>query len=53
MPYPTVGGIHFVLHQVAVRYPKAKTVAPESLIDMRLVKQLEDSGFIRQLQSEG
>ncbi len=47
MPYPTVRGIHFVLHQVI---PRAKTVAPESLlIDMRLVKRFEDSGFIRQL----
>lgn len=48
-PYPTVGGIRFVLDQLAPQNPKAKTVAPETLMDTRFVKQLDDSGFIKAL----
>jgi NitT/TauT family transport system substrate-binding protein len=53
VPYPTIGGIRFVLDQIAARDPKAKTVAPESFIDLRFVKQLEDSGFIKGLYPKG
>ena len=49
VPYPTVGGIRFVLDQVAVRDPRAKNFAPETFMDTRFVKQLEDSGFIKGL----
>ena len=48
-PYPTAGGIAFVLDQIAARDPRAKSAAPESFIDTRFVKQLEDSGFIKGL----
>jgi ABC-type nitrate/sulfonate/bicarbonate transport system substrate-binding protein len=50
-PYPTVGGIRFILDQLAPQNPKAKTVAPESLMDTEFVKQLEDSGYIKSLYS--
>src|SRR6266513_1864870 len=33
VPYATVGGIRFVLDQVAVRDPRAKNFAPESFMD--------------------
>ncbi len=46
VPYPTVGGVRFVLDQVAVRDPRAKNFSPETFMDLRFVKQLEDSGFI-------
>jgi hypothetical protein len=46
VPYPTIGGMRFVLEQIATRDPKAKNVNPE-LHGRALVKQLEDSGFIR------
>src|SRR6476620_7363568 len=49
VPYPTVGGIRFVLDQVAVRDSRAKNYAPESFMDLRFVKRLEDSGFIQGL----
>lgn len=48
-PYPTVGGIRFVLEQIAARDPRAKNVNPESFMDVRFVKQLEESGFIQSL----
>ena len=53
VPYPTLGGIRFVLDQIATRDPKAKNVAPESFIDLRFVKQLEESGFIKALYPKG
>ena len=49
VPYPTTGGISFVLDQIAARDPRAKSVNPETLMDLRFVKQLEDSGFIKSL----
>jgi NitT/TauT family transport system substrate-binding protein len=53
IPYPTVGGLRFVLEQVAVREPKAKNFAPETFMDPRFVKQLADSGFIKSLYPKG
>ena len=53
VPYATIGGMRFVLEQVAVRDPRAKTVNPESFMDNRFVKQLEDSGFINGLYPKG
>ena len=53
VPYPTVGGIRFVLDQVAVRDPRAKNYPPETFMDLRFVKQLEDSGFIKGLYPKG
>jgi ABC-type nitrate/sulfonate/bicarbonate transport system substrate-binding protein len=49
VPYPTIGGIRFVLDQVATRDPRAKNFSPETFMDLRFVKQLEDSGFIQGL----
>jgi NitT/TauT family transport system substrate-binding protein len=49
VPYPTAGGIRFVLDQIAVRDPRAKDVNPENFIDNRFVKTLEDSGYIKSL----
>jgi NitT/TauT family transport system substrate-binding protein len=49
VPYPTLGGLKFVLDQVAVRDARAKNYAPETFMDTRFVKQLEDSGFIKGL----
>ena len=53
VPYPTIGGIRFVLDQIAVRDPRAKTANPENFMETRYVKQLEDSGFIRGLYPKG
>ena len=53
VPYPTAGGLRFVLDQVAIREPKAKNFAPETFMDTRFVKQLEDSGFIKGLYPKG
>src|ERR1044071_5026360 len=47
VPYATIGGIRFVLEQLALRDPRAKTANAESFMDNHFVKQLEDSGFIQ------
>lgn len=48
-PYPTVGGIRVVLEQLAAQNPKAKTIDPETFMDVTFVKQLDDIGFIKSL----
>ena len=53
VPYPTIGGIRFLLEQIAARDPKAKNVNAESFMDARFVKQLEESGFIQKLYAKG
>jgi NitT/TauT family transport system substrate-binding protein len=53
VPYPTVGGLKFVLDQVAIRDPRGKNFSPETFMDLRFVKQLEDSGFIKGLYPKG
>ena len=52
VPYPTVGGIRFVLDQIAVRDSRAKNANPEWFMDIRFVKQLEESGFVQRLYPE-
>ena len=49
VPQATVGGLKFVLEQVGVRDARAKNYSPETFMDNRFVKQLEDSGFIKGL----
>ncbi|HEX9143727.1 MAG TPA: hypothetical protein VGA09_05595, partial [Candidatus Binatia bacterium] len=53
VPYPTVGGIRFILDQLAVRDARAKNYAPETFMDVRFVKQLDESGFIQRLYPKG
>lgn len=53
VPYPTIGGIRFVLDQIAARDARAKNVNPESFMDVRYVKQLDESGFIQRLYPKG
>ncbi|HLN84918.1 MAG TPA: ABC transporter substrate-binding protein, partial [Candidatus Limnocylindrales bacterium] len=53
VPYATVGGLRFVLDQVAVRDQRAKNYPPETFMEMRFVKQLDDSGFIKSLYPKG
>ncbi|MBI3077674.1 MAG: ABC transporter substrate-binding protein [Deltaproteobacteria bacterium] len=48
-PYPTVEGVRNVLEWEGERNPRAKQARPEEFIAPRYVKELDDSGFIRQL----
>jgi len=48
-PYPSRDGMQKVIEEVAAQNPKAKDLQVDSLIDASVVKELEDSGFIKQI----
>lgn len=50
-PYPTAGGIRLALEQIAASDSRAKGAKPEDFMDVRFVKQLDESGFIQSLYS--
>ena len=45
-PYPTLKGIEFQIEDVAKRNPKAKGMKPEDFINITMLKELDQSGFI-------
>ena len=45
--YPTLEGIRNILEPLAQTDPKAKAAKPEDFVDMRFVKELDDSGLLR------
>ncbi|HEY7061630.1 MAG TPA: ABC transporter substrate-binding protein [Chloroflexota bacterium] len=52
VPYVSLAGIQTVLDTVADENPRARELAPETLVDDTLLKELEASGFIKQLWGE-
>jgi NitT/TauT family transport system substrate-binding protein len=48
-PYPTVEGVAVLLKTLEKTQPKARAAKPEDFIDDRLVRELEESGFISKL----
>lgn len=49
VPYPTTKGIRLVLDEIGSRSPKAREIAPESLVDLSYLKEIDSSGFIKAL----
>src|SRR5687767_9444980 len=49
IPYPTPDGVKTMLDDLAPRNPKAAAADPKAFVDMSLVKELDQSGFIKQL----
>jgi ABC-type nitrate/sulfonate/bicarbonate transport system substrate-binding protein len=49
IPYNTREGIQEILNQLSATNPKAKSAKPESFYDDRFVKELDASGFYKQL----
>jgi len=47
--YPTLEGIKNILEPLAQTEPKAKAAKPEDFVDMRFIKELDESGFIDDL----
>ena len=47
--YPSLEGIKKILEPLAETDPKAKAAKPEDFVDMRFIKELDDSGFIDEL----
>jgi NitT/TauT family transport system substrate-binding protein len=52
VPYPTIKGIQLVLDEIGSRTPKAKSLAPANFIDVSYLKELEQSGFIKNLYGD-
>lgn len=48
-PYPTLKGIEFQIEDVAKRIPKANGREPEDFVNLALLKELDQSGFIDKL----
>ena len=48
-PYPALKGVTSVLEFMGRDNPKARTADPRSFIDSSIVKEIEDSGFIKKL----
>ena len=51
--YPTLEGIKNILEPLAQTDPKAKAAKPEDFVDMRFIKELDESGFIDELYKTG
>lgn len=49
VPYPTMKGIQLVLDEIASRSPKAREISPGSLVELAYLKEIESSGFIKNL----
>jgi ABC-type nitrate/sulfonate/bicarbonate transport system substrate-binding protein len=48
-PYPSVEGVGMLLKTLEKTQPKVRTAKPADFIDGRLVRELEESGFINRL----
>ena len=49
VPYPTPDGVKTMLDDLAPKNPKAATADPKTFVDMSLVREIESSGFIKQI----
>jgi NitT/TauT family transport system substrate-binding protein len=47
--YPTMEGLKNILESLAETDPKAKVAKPEDFVDIRFIKELDESGFIDEL----
>ena len=47
--YPTLEGLKNIIEPLAEKDPKAKAAKPEDFVDVRFIKELDDSGFIDEL----
>lgn len=45
-PYIETEGIQNLLNELGAKIPKARTANPQSFVDMRFIKELDQSGFI-------
>jgi len=49
LPYPTPAGIQTIIDQLARTRPEAKGLNPNDFIDSSILKEIEDSGFVKRL----
>jgi NitT/TauT family transport system substrate-binding protein len=51
-PYPSLPGVVSLLQELEKQNPKAKGAKPEDFVDARPVRELDQSGFVKSVQSE-
>jgi NitT/TauT family transport system substrate-binding protein len=51
-PYPPVEGYQGILQEMASTQPKAAALNAKELVDLRFVKELQDAGFVANLQKK-
>ena len=51
VPYPTPPGIQTIIDHLAKTRPEAKGLKPTDFIDASILKEIEDSGFVKRLYS--
>jgi len=49
VPYPTPEGVKTMLDYLASTNPKAATADPKAFVDPSLIRELDTSGFIKQV----
>ncbi len=49
VPYPNPDGVKTMLDDLAPKNPKAAAADPKTFVDLSLIRELETSGFIKQL----
>jgi hypothetical protein len=48
-PYPTSEGIQTIIDHLAKTRPQAKELNPSDFIDPSILREIEDSGFVKRL----
>jgi ABC-type nitrate/sulfonate/bicarbonate transport system substrate-binding protein len=51
VPYPTAAGIQTIIDHLAKSRPQANSLNPNDFIDPSLLKEIEESGFVKRLYS--
>ena len=51
-PYPPLDGYQNVLQEMALTNPKAAVMNAKEMVDVRFVKELDDTGFIQSLEKK-
>jgi hypothetical protein len=49
VPYPTAPGIQTIINDLAKTCPEAKGLKTNEFIDAAILKEIEDSGFVKKL----
>ena len=49
VPYPIASGIQTIIDHLAKTRPEAKGLKPQDFIDASILKEIEDSGFVKKL----
>jgi hypothetical protein len=47
--YPSVEGLKFILATLGEKNPKARAAKPEDFVDLRFIKELDQTGYIDNL----